>query len=649
MLQSSPILRQSLALGVWCCCLLAAQASLAQDIIIDSESVETTETTPVIDGESPDSLPEDLPPALEPLPNETTSEFDAVEFDTSEFDTVEPAVEDIPRVLIELDTRAEPLLRPTDPNDVTIDTTQPLTLVEAIAVARQNNRTLQQQQLLLEQQRAVLDEARAALYPQLTLNGNATRDRSFSDTDVTRGSLPLTSTKISRSSTTTLDGNVRLDYTLLDKSRGPQIEAARLGVEQAELAVQETLATIQLNVSLSYYDLQSANEQVRIAAESVRAAQQSLQDAQALERAGVGTKFAVLQAEVQLSNEQQTLVQSESSQRQAERALAAILSIPQSTELRAADPVEPAGTWSLSLPDSIILAYANREELDQELLSREIAEQQRQAALGAIRPTIGFFAQFGGTRSFDGTDSETFAGTDSNLDTSVGARDFSFGLNFQWRLFDGGAARAGARQQEVSQDLADVTFAQERDTVRQDVEDAFYDLESNLKNIDTAILSVEQAREALRLARLRFQAGVGTQSDVIDAERDLTTAEGNRVTAIIGYNQALISMYRAVAEFPEFAAVDELDIPPYTSDAADLQDSAAAERSDDEALDDDANSSTEDLNLDAPESQFSPVESEPLDEPGSTELPPIDSDELETFDLDLQSLTLDAEATIAGS
>ncbi len=57
---------------------------------------------------------------------------------------------------------------------------------------------------------------------------------------------------------------------------------------------------------------------------------------------------------------------------------------------------------------------------------------------------------------------------------------------------------------------------------------------------------MEQAREALRLARLRFQAGVGTQTDVISAENDLTQAEGNRVTAILDYNRALASLNRAI-------------------------------------------------------------------------------------------------------
>ena len=51
----------------------------------------------------------------------------------------------------------------------------------------------------------------------------------------------------------------------------------------------------------------------------------------------------------------------------------------------------------------------------------------------------------------------------------------------------------------------------------------------------------------MSLARLRFQAGVGTQTEVIDAEDDLTEAEGNRVTAIIEYNRSLATLQRNIS------------------------------------------------------------------------------------------------------
>jgi outer membrane protein TolC len=63
-------------------------------------------------------------------------------------------------------------------------------------------------------------------------------------------------------------------------------------------------------------------------------------------------------------------------------------------------------------------------------------------------------------------------------------------------------------------------------------------------------LGVEEATEALRLARLRFQAGVGTQLEVINQETDLTRAQNRLLNAIIGYNRALSALQRAVSNLP---------------------------------------------------------------------------------------------------
>lgn len=113
-------------------------------------------------------------------------------------------------------------------------------------------------------------------------------------------------------------------------------------------------------------------------------------------------------------------------------------------------------------------------------------------------------------------------------------------------MFDGGAARARADQSRVNIAIAETQFAEQRNQIRFQVEQAFSTQQSSLENVQTANTALEQAREALRLARLRFQAGVGTQTDVINSENDLTRAEGNRVTAILDYNRALAQLQRSV-------------------------------------------------------------------------------------------------------
>ena len=72
-------------------------------------------------------------------------------------------------------------------------------------------------------------------------------------------------------------------------------------------------------------------------------------------------------------------------------------------------------------------------------------------------------------------------------------------------------------------------------------------LESNQENISTSQVAVAQAEEALNLANLRLQAGVGTQLEVLTAQSELTQAQVNNVAAILGYNRALAAIERAIS------------------------------------------------------------------------------------------------------
>jgi outer membrane protein TolC len=442
-----------------------------------------------------------------------------------------------------LNPSPNPLQFPTQPQEVQIRGTQPITLKQALELARRNNRDFQVAQLQVEQARAALREAVAAEYPSLNLTSDLTR------TDSAQARLANVNTPaglqqrdtVSRS----LNGQLELSYDVYTSGRrSATIRAAEKQVRLNQLELERTDEKLRLDVSNAYYDVQQADEQVRINESSVRNAQQSLKDAESLERAGVGTRFDVLRAQVQLSNEQQNLTQARSDQRIKRRQLAQLLSLSQSVDLSAADPVEVAGFWNLSLEESIVQAFKNRSELEQQLVQREVSDAQRQAALASTGPQVSVFGRYNLVNDLN--DNVGFAG------------GYTLGTQLRWSLYDGGAARARASQEETSKEIAETRFASQRNQVRFEVEQAYYGLRANFDNIQTASVEVQQSTEALRLARLRFQAGVGTQSDVISAENDLSRSEGNRVQAILGYNRALASMQRAVSNI----AAGQLTVAP---------------------------------------------------------------------------------------
>lgn len=436
-----------------------------------------------------------------------------------------------------LDPNANPLQFPTVPEEVEIIETYPLGLAEAIAQALRNNRQLEETRLTLERAQAQLREAKADLYPTLSVRSNLVRTNQD-------GTREVNNDEFSQDvNTTSLDGTVELSYNLFSSGRrGAQIDAAESQVRLNELEVERVAAQLRFDVTDAYYNLQQADEDVRIAQSAVESSQKSLEDARALERAGVGTRFDVLRAEVQLANSKQDLTQAISQQQISRRQLAQLLSLPQSLNIVAADPVEPAQDWSLSLEQSIVLAYRNRAELEQQLVQRDIGEFQRRVARANLGPQVDLFGNY--QYSWTNQDGDVLLGTSGDATTRQGA--LAFGARLQWNLYDGGASSARALQQEKNIEIAETRFANQRNQIRFEVEQAFYNLEFNRTNIETAQVALDQARESLRLARLRFQAGVGTQTDVLDADTELTRAEANLVRAVIGYNRSLASMERAI-------------------------------------------------------------------------------------------------------
>jgi len=96
---------------------------------------------------------------------------------------------------------------------------------------------------------------------------------------------------------------------------------------------------------------------------------------------------------LRLADETQRLTNSLSQQRISRRQLAQRLSLAQSVNISATDPVEIAGLWNFTLEDSIVLAFQNRAELEQQA-QRNISEQQRRIALSSLGPQVSLIASY---------------------------------------------------------------------------------------------------------------------------------------------------------------------------------------------------------------------------------------------------------------
>ena len=467
---------------------------------------------PLVKGTRPKSNPKVLPPA-------------AIKLDPSLQRLVAPAS----------------LALPTRPEQVRIQSLRPLSLREVENLAEVNDPNLKAIASQVDQAQSNLRVKLAQWYPTLgiTANGfpNYTGGQQMqfdANPNTTANGQILTATN-----RWAMTSTLTAQWDVVNPQRIPEVSAARDGFEKAKNQYLIALRELRLRASQAYFKVQWGDEKVRVGQQSVGASLISLRDAKARFQAGVATKLEVLQAETQLGRDRYLLDDNLIFQSLARRELARILNLPQNTSPTATEPLKVLGLWKPSLQESVVAAYSFREELDNIILDISASNSQANSALAGVQPFMSVVNSLLATR---------FTGNESIIVDLPGqygyAVENSVGLNFNWKLFDGGAARALYRQYKQKSKENEYVFARERNNLRFEVEESYYSLINANRNISTTSKEVLTARESLRLARLRFTAGVTTQLEVQQTQRDLTQAELRYVEALYNYNSGIAFLRR---------------------------------------------------------------------------------------------------------
>jgi outer membrane protein TolC len=426
-------------------------------------------------------------------------------------------------------TPADPFKRQFSPDDVRIDAqkNKKLTLRQALVLASEGNKEIQSALLQTKRSSAAIAEARA------TDSLGLSADSSFTNSGAPVLTSQANNLQFRSSGSTTLQAGLQATYSLNNTLLGGTnnlAEAAKGQLDFDKLDVDRIVRRVRADVITAYYNLQDADSQLEINLAAVKNAQESLRNAQIQEKAGLGTRFDVIRADVQRATAVQDVVRIRSQQQSAQKSIAQLLNISENTEYTAADAITAKGDWTVPLENSIVEAYKNRPELRQQEIRRTISNFQAKAAENI--PQYSLFANYDLGKDFQ---------------SSLGFGDnYSIGARVSFNLLDGGASNARTDQQRVGASIAETQYITIRDQVRLQVEQSYLSLRSNQLNIATAQGAQAQAQESLRLARLRLAAGVGTQLDVINADTELTRAKSNFSRAIVNYNRDLSTLRNAV-------------------------------------------------------------------------------------------------------
>lgn len=400
-----------------------------------------------------------------------------------------------------------------------------LNLQEAMERAFNTNPAISIAGYNVQSAKAGLDAARSSHLLSITANHQSQR-KGYDEKDYKYNPL-IGETRISESYGNSITATLPI-YTG-GKIRGTvrQAKANYMAVVEGK---QKAYNDMRATVTTGYCDLLQAGNMQQLSRESVQRLEDHLKNVKAQYDVGVVAKADVLRSQVELSNAQQSLIQAENAYQVAEANLNRIVGLPMDTTLKL-DNILTYSEYTEDMAYCLDYASKYRPELEQ-------ARQGVEAAKGALMVArSGHMPQIVANASQNWHDKE-WPG-DENGEWGVGV---SVSLN----VFD-----SGVTWSKINGAKADLAAAEEtyRDTVTAvdlDVRNSYLGMREAEKRIQTTQTAVSLAEEDYRIAQVRYMAGVGTNTDVLDAQVALTQAKTNYLQAMYDYNTSKIELENAI-------------------------------------------------------------------------------------------------------
>jgi outer membrane protein, multidrug efflux system len=402
------------------------------------------------------------------------------------------------------------------------------TLQSLIREALDNNLDVRIAAARVDQARAVLGATRLQQLPQVSASAEALRART-SKYELVPGEPAI-------SNVFSVDGSLSYEVDFWGKYRRAT-EAARAGLLASQYAKQDVRAGLVASVATAYFTLLALDEQLTITRRTVGTRQKFVDLTQAQHERGTVSGLDVASAQAQLAVAEANIPDLQRQIGIAEDQLSVLLGrnpdeivrtstgeLKSMTETTVA-PVPPAG-----LPSSLLERRPDLREAEQNLIA---ANANVGVAKANLFPSIALTAAGGSESS---ALSQLFSGP---------ARSWSFGANLlqpllssQSNLYQVDLANAQKRQ-------ALLQYQQSIQTAFQEVSDALIARQKYAELQVAQQAQVDAQRKADSIALARYRIGYASYFDVINADRDLFTAELALSAAHLNTMLSLVQLYRA--------------------------------------------------------------------------------------------------------
>jgi len=317
-------------------------------------------------------------------------------------------------------------------------------------------------------------------------------------------------------------------------------QKARLTKEQNDANLTQAELSLISAIQTNFLGHLKAKMDVKSAQDSVERLQSQLKVTQAFFDVGLKPKLDVLQAEVDLATAEQNLLKAKNSHDTTRAKLNSLLNLP----LEA--PVEYVGDlvyapFGLDLNECLNRAYKSRPDILMGIKSVQMAEKDAGITASDFYPQVTADMDF-----YRKGDQPGLSGSPNLSET--GKSYMTVGASASWTFFQWGSTFYKYKSADETVNKVRAALDNTRLGAGYEVKQGMLSQREAADRIGVAKKSVDAARESYRMALARYQAQVGTNTDVLDAQAKVSNSEAQLSQALTDYQTAISSLYVAMGE-----------------------------------------------------------------------------------------------------
>ncbi len=411
-----------------------------------------------------------------------------------------------------------------------------LTLEEALRLGIENNIAIKESEIEKRKAEIDLDSARRAVLPEITFSTSYTR--LYLDEDDNMRGLPVVPQdpfgigEILAQMMAAMQPEEDNYQTAISVQQpiylGGKLMIARQQAEKAleltELQQRQKKNELLFNIIQSYYNILLAEERVRIEEDALELIREHKRIAEVSYQAGLSLKTDLLQVEIEENKAILSLASARNDLAMARKVFTNLIGVE--TEDKTFQAPGLALKPVLDKDQALSLAREKRVEFKLLELNQEVLELSDKMEASAYLPNIVLVGNY------------QWQGNEFSLDDGNGSISLALSMN----IYDKGFSSNSRKK--IAEDLNKLALTKENleELLAIEVENLLLRIEENKYNIELQKMNLQRAEESLALEEKRYQAGTGTNMEVLNAWMVLKTTKIASIQADYQYELSLYQL-----------------------------------------------------------------------------------------------------------